>query len=276
MDKAFFRLRLKRLYDQKLDQIARAGVETNLQRSAVVFAPHQDDETLGCGGTLLQKKAAGADVKLVFMTDGSRSHRHLMSENEMRTIRTCEALAAARILGIGQRDVAFLEFRDSDLKKYQEAAIARVTVLVRAYNPDELFIPYHGDRQADHYATNRIVLSALQRCKTNILVYEYPIWFWHHWPWVSLLPGVSRVALKGLHASLIAGFGMKALRDLRCAVYVKDVLEQKHTALNQYRSQMTPLIPDTGWATLRDVSNGEFLERFFRPYEVFHRYCLQS
>ena len=37
--------------------------------ACIVFAPHQDDETLGSGGTIIQKKRKGADVKIVFMTD---------------------------------------------------------------------------------------------------------------------------------------------------------------------------------------------------------------
>src|SRR5207248_577693 len=42
-----------------------------LGRSAIVFAPHQDDEVLGCGGTIVRKLRAGADVTVVFLTDGS-------------------------------------------------------------------------------------------------------------------------------------------------------------------------------------------------------------
>jgi LmbE family N-acetylglucosaminyl deacetylase len=276
MGKVLFRQRLQRLYARQLDRMARAGVETNLQRSAVVFAPHQDDETLGCGGALLKKKAAGADVKIVFMTDGSRSHRHLMPESHMRAIRAREALAAARLLGMAEHDVAFLEFRDGDLKRHAQAAIERVTGLIRALRPSEIFIPYHGDRQPDHAATNRIALAALRQCQASVLVYEYPVWFWHHWPWVSLPRGMHPATLKVLHASVMAGFGMKALHDLRCAVYVHDVLAQKRLALHQHQSQMTRLIPGSPWATLHDVSDGEFLARFFQPYEMFHRYHWSS
>jgi LmbE family N-acetylglucosaminyl deacetylase len=251
-------------------------METDLQRSAIVFAPHQDDETLGCGGSLLKKTAAGASVQVVFMTDGSRSHRHLMSASDMRALRAREALAATRALGIGAHDVHFLEFRDGELKYHRKKAIERVRALVHACHPREIFIPYHGERQPDHDATNRIVLAALHACKADVLVYEYPVWFWHHWPWVSLPARANRTTLKVLYASVMTGFGMKVLRDFRCAVYINDVLEQKRVALQQYQSQMTRLLPGSLWATLHDVSNGEFLERFFQPYEIFQRYRVQS
>ena len=36
----------------------------------IVVAPHPDDETLGCGATIMQKLAAGTPVHVVIATDG--------------------------------------------------------------------------------------------------------------------------------------------------------------------------------------------------------------
>src|SRR5882757_7184185 len=36
----------------------------------VVLAPHMDDETIGCGGTLALHAQRGAEITVVFMTDG--------------------------------------------------------------------------------------------------------------------------------------------------------------------------------------------------------------
>ena len=38
----------------------------------VVLAPHMDDEVIGCGGTLARHVACGAEVTIVFLTDGRR------------------------------------------------------------------------------------------------------------------------------------------------------------------------------------------------------------
>ena len=38
----------------------------------VVLAPHMDDETLGCGGTIARHVRAGAQVTVIFLTDGRR------------------------------------------------------------------------------------------------------------------------------------------------------------------------------------------------------------
>src|SRR4030065_330273 len=60
----------------------RNETEERLKSSAVIFAPHQDDETLGCGGTIMLKRKAGTPVACVFMTDGSTSHRSFMKDDE--------------------------------------------------------------------------------------------------------------------------------------------------------------------------------------------------
>src|SRR5512138_1319717 len=45
--------------------------------SVVVLAPHMDDETLGCGGTLAKHRRRGANVLAVFLTDGRQGSRAL-------------------------------------------------------------------------------------------------------------------------------------------------------------------------------------------------------
>src|SRR5690349_14548383 len=40
----------------------------------VVIAPHQDDETLACGGVIARKRSEGLPVHVIFITDGSASH----------------------------------------------------------------------------------------------------------------------------------------------------------------------------------------------------------
>lgn len=82
-------------------------------KSVVVFAPHPDDETLGCGGTIAKKVREGFNVYIVFITDGRNSHRNVLniyenpSPEELKFIRRNEAIYATSILGI-DRDVAHM------------------------------------------------------------------------------------------------------------------------------------------------------------------------
>ncbi|MFB3904162.1 MAG: PIG-L deacetylase family protein [Acidobacteriota bacterium] len=236
-----------------------------MARSAVVFAPHPDDETLGCGGTLIKKRAAGARVTIAFMTDGRTSHSHLMAVDRLITLRAQEATAAARVLGLGESNICFLGFPDRRLHVYENAARARVEEILALKLPEQVFIPYCRDKTPDHLATHRIVSTALARLTRSVTVCEYPIWFWRHWPWVPVPP--RREGLKLLRESFSAGW--RLLGSFRCYVSVADVLDRKRAALEQYASQMTRLIPDPRWNTLNDVAGGDFLKCFFQPREVF-------
>ncbi|AOW98941.1 LmbE-like protein [Moorena producens PAL-8-15-08-1] len=244
---------------------------SNLRRSAIIFSPHQDDETLGCGGTIIRKKQAGADIKIVFMTDGCQSHAHLIPENQVKSIRANEALAAAQKLGLQEHDVSFLEFKDGTLDQTRNLAIQNVAKIILKYLPEEIFIPYYNDGVSDHNATNEIVVAALKTIKFDVTVYEYPIWFWNHWPWTRV-EGSKPNLVSFVKKTIMSGF--RLLKDFRLSVYIGDVFDIKRTALDQHQSQMKQLILHPRWLTLRDVSEGDFLDCFFQNYELFRRYSL--
>ncbi|CDN13265.1 hypothetical protein RintRC_5337 [Richelia intracellularis] len=65
---------------------------------------------------MIKKKRAGADVKLVFMTDGSKSHSNLIPEDELTKIRSNEGIAAAQSMGIDKDNVFLLGFEETKLK----------------------------------------------------------------------------------------------------------------------------------------------------------------
>jgi len=273
MDKSILRVQSIRFVRFLMNHRMSEVDESDLGQSAVVFSPHPDDETLGCGGTIIRKRRKGADVTIVFMTDGRRSHRHLISEDELKSIRAREALAASRVLGVKENDVVFLEFENGKLGENRKLAIFKVINILMDQKPEEVFVPYYKEPSSwseDHSATNRIVVSALQIYGRRTIIYEYPIGFWCYWPWVQRSACSLREILSALKQVLVSGSSM--LQDFRYAVSIEEVLEIKRAALGQYKSQMTRLIPDPRWKTLGDVSNGDFLKCFFQEYEVFRRY----
>lgn len=244
-----------------------------LARSAIVFAPHQDDESLGCGGTIIRKIQAGATVKIVFVTDGTQSHARLISADELKAIRAKEAIAAAGVLGVQPSDVLFLAMADGQLSKNEAAGTELVAGILEREQPAEVYVPYHQDGPPDHEATTRIVRAALEQCGRDTVVYEYPVWFWHHWPWSSMSStGLSKwVALKQA-----IKFTQRLKKDFRDGVNVNDVLPQKRAALEQHRSQVTQYLPDPRWTTLGQVSNGDFLSSLFQPTEYFYQYRISG
>jgi LmbE family N-acetylglucosaminyl deacetylase len=262
--------------------------EASFAASAIVFAPHQDDETLGCGGTIICKRLAGVKIKIVYLTDGSGANAHLgvVAPDELRQIREAEAIVAAQTLGVAAENVVFLNFQDGQLQRSRKEAIAAVVEILRQEQPQEVFMPYRWEPQfvPDHGATQQIVTAALRQTQCDLTVYEYPIWFWFNYPWVDLMG--DRIIPKPKRLRLLLqwiGWAIQALwlgyffqRDFRWAIEVSEYLDLKHQALYQHQSQMTKFRGDARWLTIADIADGEFLSYFFQPQEVFYRYRSRS
>ena len=258
---------IRERYRRRLDARASALAEPALGELAVVFAPHFDDETLGCGGTIVRKRAAGADVYIAWMTDGGLSHRTLMAPAELAARRAAEGRTAAAVLGIDEDHLFFLSFPEGALGRYEPEAAIRVAEVLRTVRPREIYVPYARDPQSDHVVTYRAVLAGLRMSRLEaVTIYEYPIWLWAHWPnvWASGSGGRRwRCVLRGLRDSLLM------MRDFTRAVKVDSVLGTKQAALAAHQTQMTRVIRDARWLTLSDVFGGDFLSSFFDGYERF-------
>src|SRR3954471_22274206 len=80
--------------------------ERSAAASCIVFAPHPDDETLGCGATIHRKREAGTAVHVVIASDGRRPQApDLIAPDELARIRAREALDACMTLGVAAEDV---------------------------------------------------------------------------------------------------------------------------------------------------------------------------
>jgi LmbE family N-acetylglucosaminyl deacetylase len=268
--KRIFRARLSGLLHALGQEIDRG----ELGDPCIVFSPHPDDESLGCGGTIVQKKRVGANATVVFMTDGSASHRRFISEQRLKIMRRDEAISACEILGVEAANVVFLDFKDGQLGACHHAAVQKVSAILRQHVAEQIFIPYSNDATPDHQATHAIVLAALRESRKSVVVYEYPVWFWAHWPWVSVPIASPSQVIQQTMSSLSSW--IRLLKDFRCFVPITEVMEQKRTALKQHRSQTTRLLPDFRWPVLSDVADGEFLACFFQEHEVFYRYTTRE
>jgi LmbE family N-acetylglucosaminyl deacetylase len=267
----------RRLARSLLGRVAHHAAPAELQAPALVFSPHPDDESLGCGGTILKKKQAGASVKLVHVSDGGGS-TNLIPRGELTAMRRKECVDAGRVLGVD--DIYFLDFPDGHLWEHMPAASDRVEEILRRESPEQIFLPYFREpmRQAsDHVAVTRIVLEALRRQTKPVTVWEYPVWFWLQWPWVGFQQNTPPIKPKHiLKNSLLGGFGMRALFELRQQVNVADVLEQKRAAIAQHKSQTEKLIDDPRWITLEELSNGELMDCFYQDREFFRCYSYKG
>lgn len=141
----------------------------------VVFAPHPDDETLGCGGTLRQHQLAGDSITAVFVTDGRMGRERFpgLTPDELVAVRETEAREAARLLGI--RECIFLRNPDTQLEVTGET-IAQARRIIETLQPDLLYLPSPFESHRDHQRTCAIVARALDDGAGAPRICLYEVW----------------------------------------------------------------------------------------------------
>ncbi len=156
---------------RELDPRAFAGA------TALVFAPHPDDEIIGCGGTLLRLAAAGARVLCVHATDGSAAHAlREAPEERRRTVRLEEARAVARAAGF-----AAPVFWGADNRDFccSGELVERAARLLRQERPRLVFTSLLTDIHPDHLTLNQILAEAIAmtgEALTETQVLGYEVW----------------------------------------------------------------------------------------------------
>lgn len=125
----------------------------------VVFAPHPDDDILGCGGTISHYTAMGRRVMVVYLTSGEAGSISI-SPQTLSLTRENEARQAAAILGVSE--VHFMRWPDGYLEMKPDYLEA-LTGLIRDLQPDIILIPHAGDAVPDHQITHHLVLEAARR-----------------------------------------------------------------------------------------------------------------
>ena len=252
------------------DRVAARGdwfVGERLTASALVFAAHPDDETLGCGGTIARKVAAGAAVQVAVLTDGGSGKAGAARERQM-SIRREEMVAAMAALGVIEACIRFFDFEDGRLSRAGGALPDAVGTALLAAQPAQVFVPYRSDGHPDHEAAFHAVRSAVAAAGLECELYEYPVWAWRHWPWVRLrVPG--RVELPPWLATAKFLAGRRFTGTFRVRSDVAATLPQKRPALAEYRSQLSAAGEHAERWALDLVSQGEWLDCFTQDYELF-------
>ncbi len=138
----------------------------------LAVAAHPDDETLGCGGTLLRHRAAGDQVHWLIATEFTTA---LGGTPERVASRDAEITAAAAHFGFAS--TRRLGFPSAELDTIPRGNIVRaVSDVIRDIQPGTLYLPFRGDAHSDHAALADACLSATksfrQPCLRRIRTYE--------------------------------------------------------------------------------------------------------
>jgi LmbE family N-acetylglucosaminyl deacetylase len=181
----------------------------------LAVSAHPDDETLGCGGTLLRHFAAGDEVHWLIATS-RRSPRWSTDEISLRELQIKNVAAAYGVLQpveLGHPDAELERVPMADLIEGIDAVLSDV-------RPDIVYVVHGGDVHSDHVLVHTATMSALKAFRMRLL-------------------GVRRVLAFETLSSTDA-----AVQDLRHAflptVYsdITGYLEEKCSVLEHYCSEL--------------------------------------
>ncbi|MCU1346458.1 MAG: group 1 glycosyl transferase [Acidimicrobiia bacterium] len=114
----------------------------------LVLCPHPDDESVGCGGTMAVLAAAGADIHVLYATDGEATRGGAEAAGEIARKRRAEATAACRLLGT--EALSFLSLPDGRLHDHLPELETQLAAVLDRVAPQVVMLPWFGDQHRDH------------------------------------------------------------------------------------------------------------------------------
>lgn len=124
--------------------------------NVLVVAPHPDDETLGCGGTLLKHVAAGESVHWLIITKICENQGWSESQREKRRDQIHQVAENYKFSAVHQLDFATSSLDHVPLRDVIQA-ISRV---ISKTQPRIVYMPHRGDAHSDH----KVVFDATSAC----------------------------------------------------------------------------------------------------------------
>jgi len=208
-----------------------------------IFAPHPDDEVLGCGGLLQQLAANGNLILLIHVTNGTQSHpnSHVYSQEKLNIIRPQESVKALEVLSVAHQVMTIaLDLTDGNVFAQQDQFHQKLSTIIQ---PNDILItPFMHDGHPDHEATGQVVVSFAKQ--HHLACYQVLIWAWH---WAK--PADSRI-------------------PWHCAMRVDlttEQLQRKIEAIACFESQITA-DDSTGNPP---ILSAQTIARISQPWEVY-------
>jgi LmbE family N-acetylglucosaminyl deacetylase len=143
------------------------GIEA---QSALVLAPHPDDEIFGCGGALALLAQAGVTLRVIIATDG------VTGTDEEATlqarVRNDESISALGVVGVS--GAVFWALPDRGVL-FGEALVQRVIAAIKETDADLVFAPSLDELHPDHRAMALATLEAARRLQGGLRVALYEV-----------------------------------------------------------------------------------------------------
>jgi LmbE family N-acetylglucosaminyl deacetylase len=224
-------------------------LDPGLLASVLIVAPHPDDESFGCGGTLALMAKRGVNTHVAFVTEGGGSHlsHPVLSRDDMCTRRRIESKAALVALGVNLERVTYFNAIDGTLAHLSKSVslelVDAIAALLSRLKPAAVFLPCRSDGSSEHDAAFVLVHHAIRKAVLKPRILEYPIWSWWN---------PSRLIRPVLTYKAVWRVGLG------------DAIGLKAAAIAAYASQTHPIPPET----LPSLPDG-FAQMFLQREEFF-------
>lgn len=130
-----------------------------MKNKVLIVAVHPDDETLGCGGTLLKHKENGDNIHWLICTAIDKNHsNYKVREKEIKEVSKLYNFNYVRNLRLKTSLVD--EYSMSEL-------IKEISSVINEIQPNIIYLPFKGDVHSDH----RKIFEAAYSCTKS---FRYP------------------------------------------------------------------------------------------------------
>jgi len=130
-----------------------------MNNKVLIIAVHPDDETLGCGGTLLKHKANNDEIHWLICTDIDEKHGYYnIRQNEIKEVSDLYDFDSVYNLKLKTMQVD--EYGMSEL-------IGGISKVINETKPNIIYLPFKGDIHSDH----RKIFKASYSCTKS---FRYP------------------------------------------------------------------------------------------------------
>jgi len=160
-------------------------------KTALVLAPHLDDEVFGCGGLIHRMKQSSTRVYVLFMTNGTTQHFGSGGSSSGK-VRLTEIEKVAAKLKFDDYEIAFegdqyhLQLDQLAQRDLVHSIERGSRVSIEAIKPDIVLTPLPNDYNQDHRATFEAAMTALRPASpdyrhlcSTVLGYELPYQQWN-------------------------------------------------------------------------------------------------
>ncbi len=126
----------------------------NKVKSILVLAPHQDDETIGAGGTLLLAAKMGIKIDIIFATDGtSKQTKDNPLPDDIVEIRQSEALKVCSEYGATVHQLSIYNAEPNPSLK----DLDQISDIIHSVNPQVVMMPWILDSPPKHRLINHLL-----------------------------------------------------------------------------------------------------------------------